>query len=111
MTTTAPAAPSADRDVAGVRLGDVVLYSVTSADVDRLTRDPVRMFGIGTAGQRNPYASSGTDVGAILPALVTAVWGPEVAKLTVYSDCPGGALWCPSRTRGDGPGCWRWRDE
>lgn len=69
------------------KVGDVVLYQVADSD--------------------EPNTKHNGAV--ILPAVVTAVWGPACANLKLLTDGPVNT-WKTSALRGDGPGQWAFRD-
>lgn len=79
--------PEAESDVRLPKVGDVVLYRVLEQDEPNLRHNaPV-----------------------ILPAIITAVWGPAYVNLKVITDGPSN-VWKSSVCRGDDPGGWNFRD-
>lgn len=69
------------------RVGDVVIYHVSEHDEPNTRHNAPK----------------------ILPAVVTAVWGPVCANLKILTDGPVNT-WKTSALRGDGPGNWDFRD-
>lgn len=70
-----------------VKVGDIVLYTVAEFDEPNTRHNGA----------------------VILPAVVTAVWGPSCANLKIMTDGPVNT-WKTSALRGSGPGNWSFRD-
>jgi hypothetical protein len=70
-----------------VKVGDIVLYTVAESDEPNTRHNGA----------------------VILPAVVTAVWGPSCANLKIMTDGPVNT-WKTSALRGSGPGNWSFRD-
>jgi hypothetical protein len=70
-----------------VKVGDIVLYTVAEFDEPNTRHNGA----------------------VLLPAVVTAVWGPSCANLKILTDGPVNT-WKISALRGSGPGNWNFRD-
>ena len=82
-------------------VGRIVHYQLSGSDVTVIDQ---RCPLVNTSGQtlRNSVRE-----GSVLPAMVTAVFGPGCANLKVSLDGLG-EYWATSRAEGDAPGQWSW---
>ncbi|WP_049820083.1 hypothetical protein [Bradyrhizobium japonicum] len=80
-------------------IGRIVLYRLCDNDVISIHKQRGRAF-----------AGNEPRAGAVLPAMIVAVWGstPDACvNLKVMLDGED-TLWATSRNRGDGEGQWHW---